>query len=151
MAARGDDEDERWRVVLAELVRRARNDDEFRARVEATGAVLDRLEPVIRRRPPNHPSGTGTIACRTYWWGFEIEIPHATLAAWCASGPSSDMIAAAIVVDPGPAAAFVRRTAAWVASRIEELRALDRGAGVYVSMTWMAPAIFLPIPVTAEP
>ena len=145
MAARNDEADERWRAVLFELVKRANNDAEFRARVEASGAVIDNFEAVLERTRVDATLPSGAIACRTYWWGFQLEIPHAILAGWSA-GVESAYIAAAIDVT-GPAAPFRRRTAAWVASRIVELQELDRGTGVYASMTWMAPNIFVPIPI----
>src|SRR5688572_24954884 len=74
--------DDRWRDVLFELVRRASQDPEFRARVEATGAVIDNFEAILERSRRNRASASGTVACRPYWWGFELEIPHGVLAGW---------------------------------------------------------------------
>lgn len=145
-----DDADERWRVVLAELVKRARRDPEFRARVEASGAVIDNFEAVLDRRRSDRSAPSGTVLCHCYWWGFELEIPSATLATWNAEAIETAHVAASIGSDVGPAAAFLRRASAWIASRLPELQQLDRGAGVYVSMTWMAPYIFVPMPLRAR-
>jgi hypothetical protein len=142
-----DDADERWRVVLAELVKRARTDPEFRARVEASGAVIDNFEAVLDRRRSDRSAPSGTVQCHCYWWGFQLEIPHATLEAWTADAIESAHVAASIGSDIGPATAFLRRAAGWIANHLHELDELDRGAGVYVSMTWMAPNIFVPIAV----
>ena len=144
---RQDDADERWRAVLGELVKRVRGDAEFRARVEATGAVLDNFEAVLERTRRGRESPSGTVLCHGYWWGFELELPHVALGAWSGEAIESATVAASIAADVGPAAAFLRRAAAWIANRLPELQAIDRGAGVYVSMTWMAPYIFVPMPV----
>lgn len=139
-----DDADERWRDVLFELLRRAHEDPEFRARVEATGADIQNLEAVLARTRVDHISPTGTIGCHEYWWGFQLEIPHTVLATWSVGVTETSDIAAAIGPGTGPSAPFRRRIAHWMAGRIDELQALDRGAGVYTSMTWMAPNIFIP-------
>ena len=152
MTAGSDEADERWREVLFELLRRAREDPDFRARVEATGAVITELEAVLARHRDSHPPHTGKIACREYWWGFQLEIPHAILERWSIESADPAHIAAEIGAGIGPSAAFRRRVAAWIARRLAKLVQLDRGAGVYTSMTWMAPNIFIPMPIApADP
>ena len=140
-----DDADDRWRDVLFELMKRAKGDPEFRARVEASGAVLDgHFEAVLERVHKNQAMIAGPISCTEYWWGFQLSIPHAMLALW-PEDVEPGVIVAAIGPVKGPARAFVRRAAYYVATRLAELRALDRGEGLQVSMTWMAPKIFVPV------
>lgn len=139
--------DERWRDVLFELVRRATQDPEFRARVEATGAVIDNIEAILERGGRNRGSGSGTVACRPYWWGFELEIPHAVLAEWKGETIDASDIVTAMGDVVGPATSFRRRAAMWIAARVDELQRLDQGYGVYASMTWMAPNIFVAMPI----
>lgn len=139
--------DERWRDVLFALVKSASQDPEFRARVEATGAVLDDLEGVLERARVESMSPSGAIACHTYWWGFQLEIPHGILRAWPTESVDSEFIAMEIGTGTGPAAPFRRRAARWIAARVTDLQQADRGAGVYVCMTWMAPNIFVPVPI----
>jgi hypothetical protein len=140
-----DDADARWREVLHKLVKRPRHDEEFRARVEATGAVIDNFEAVLERtRRYRAAPPSAAIACRTYWWGFQLEIPHTVLATWIPDTTESPEVVAAIGAIANTMAPFRRRAAAYIASRIDELQQLDRGAGTYVSMTWMAPNIFVP-------
>ncbi|MEO6777798.1 MAG: hypothetical protein ABI467_33060 [Kofleriaceae bacterium] len=140
-----DDADDRWRDVLFELMKRAKEDPEFRARVEATGAVLDgHFEAVLDRVHRNQSTLAGPIACVEYWWGFQLSIPHAMLVLWPRE-VEPGVIVAAIGPVKGPASAFVRRAAYFVATRLGELGALDRGDGLHVSMTWMAPNIFVPV------
>jgi hypothetical protein len=144
--AQCDDADERWRAVLFELVRRAQADNEFRARIKATGAVIDDFEAVLGRTHAPRTAPAGVIACHPYWWGFQVELTHASLAAWL---PTTEWTEIAIAMGPlsGPASPFLRRAAMWIASRLDELEQLDRGAGVYASMTWMAPNIFVALPI----
>ncbi len=147
MTAHGlaEEADDRWRDVLFELMKRAKGDPEFRARVEASGAVLDgHFEAVLERVHRHQSVVAGPIACVEYWWGFQLSIPHAMLALW-PDDVEPGVIVAAIGPVKGPASAFVRRAAYYVATRLPELRALDRGDGLHVSMTWMAPKIFVPV------
>lgn len=149
MTAR-DDADERWREVFCELVKRARDDTEFRTRVEATGAVIANFDAVLTRHHNDHMPATGRIACGEYWWGFQLEIPHGVLLDWCAASIESRLIAAAIDTGIGPAAAFRRRLAGWIANRLPELKQLDQGAGIYASMTWIAPNVFIATPIRVD-
>ncbi|HEY5948022.1 MAG TPA: hypothetical protein VIV40_21145 [Kofleriaceae bacterium] len=152
---RADEADERWRDVFCEIVERAKCDAEFRARVEATGAIISNFDAVLTRNRADHawtradhtPPAPGTIACREYWWGFQLEIPHDFLRDRSATEIEPAHITAAIAMRVGPSAAFVRRIAAWAAHRFAELQERDVGAGVYASMTWMAPNIFLVTPI----
>jgi len=139
--------DERWRAVLYELLRRAQGDPEFRARVEASGAVLDHFEVVLERVRDQHVSTSGgAIRTREEWWGFQLAIPRAVLGDWVDGATETTTIIEAIGPVPGAAGTFVRRAAGFIANRIGELQALDRGDGVHVSMTWMAPNVFVPQP-----
>jgi hypothetical protein len=145
VVSQNEEADERWRDVLFVLVKRANEDPEFRARVEATGAVITNFEGVLQTIRADRMAQSGTIACHEYWWGFQLEIPHAVLMGWPAGATESGEVAAAIGVGTGPSAPFRKRAAAWIASRLEELQALDHGAGIYTCMMWMAPNIFVPL------
>jgi hypothetical protein len=138
-----DDADDRWRDVLFEMVKRARSDADFRERVERTGAVLDNFEAVLERARGSHVPAS-EIRCRDYWWGFQLEIPHAVLVRWTERSTERADVTAVIGTVPGPAGPFMRRASSFVTRELEQLGALDRGAGVCVSMTWMAPNVFIP-------
>jgi 2-isopropylmalate synthase len=45
---------------------------------------------------------------------------------------------------PSPAQPWIRVLAPFVAATHEGLRALDRGRGIYISMSWVTPGIFIP-------
>jgi hypothetical protein len=53
-------------------------------------------------------------------------------------------IVAAIGPVTGPAAPFVAIAAGFVAGALALLRGIDRGRGVYVSMSWFALGVFVP-------
>lgn len=143
--SREGDADARWRAVLFELVRRAQGDPEFRARVEASGAVLDHFELVLQRvRDQRTTPATSAIAMREEWWGFQLVIPTTLLTEWRDGATELQTVLDAIGVVPGAANGFTRRIAGFIANRIGELQVLDRGDGVHVSMTWMAPNVFVP-------
>jgi hypothetical protein len=145
VASHKDEADERWRDVLFEIMKRAKGDAEFRARVEATGAVLDNFEAVLDRAHKARELPACDVRCREYWWGFQLELPHATLSSWEDGATDLADVTTAIGAVPGPVGPFRKRAAAFVIHRIDELRALDQGAGIHLSMTWMAPNIFVPI------
>jgi hypothetical protein len=69
------------------------------------------------------------------------------LSSWEDGSTDLADVTTAIGAVPGPVGPFRRRAAAFVIHRIEELRALDRGAGIQISMMWMAPNIFVPFAV----
>lgn len=147
MGSHDREADERWRAVLFELIRRANGDPEFRARIEASGAVLDHFEMVLERVREQHANPpAGAIVAREEWWGFQLAIPHAVLAAWSDGATEVSTIVSAIGSVPGAAGTFIRRAAGFIANRVGELQAIDRGDGVLVSMTWMAPNVFVPQP-----
>jgi hypothetical protein len=47
----------------------------------------------------------------------------------------------------GPAAPFIAIAAVFIAGALGLLKSLDQGYGVYISMSWFAPGIFVPTPV----
>lgn len=54
----------------------------------------------------------------------------------------------AIGVVSDPAAPFVELVAAYLKAEGALVRAVDQGKGAYVSMTWLAPGIFVPTAIT---
>lgn len=78
---------------------------------------------------------SGTVV-RAFWWGFHLQISHRDL-----SNPDP---VGAIQSTSTAASPFLARAAGFVASALHTLRSLDRGDGVYISMSWFAPFIFVP-------
>jgi hypothetical protein len=90
-------------------------------------------------------SAKGGTVVRAFWWGFHIQISHEDLQAFLGGAGTVntivDMIGGSI---PSPAQPFIKLAAAFVAGALGLLGGLDHGRGVYVSMSWFAPGIFVP-------
>ena len=78
----------------------------------------------------------GTIV-RAFWWGFHIQLSHDELS-------TTDPVRGLVEMEPTPASPFLAGAAAFMASSVHILRNLDRDEGVYISMSWFAPFIFVP-------
>ncbi|MEV4364395.1 hypothetical protein [Nonomuraea sp. NPDC049625] len=90
------------------------------------------------------PADGGTVV-RAFWWGFHVEIGHDDLETILKSADMVNATVAAIGGNiPSPAAPWIKLLAPFVAAVHERLRAMDRGCGIYVSMSWFAPGVFIP-------
>lgn len=86
----------------------------------------------------------GTVV-RAFWWGFHVEISHEDLQAFLSGAGSVNTIVATIGGGiPSPAQPWIVLIAGFIAGALSLLQGLDRGRGVYVSMTWFAPGAFVP-------
>jgi hypothetical protein len=95
-------------------------------------------------RGPELLARGGTVV-RAFWWGFHVQISHEDLMAFLgAAEPINAVIGAIGGGIPSPAAPFIALVAGFIAGALGLLRSLDRGKGVYVSMSWFAPGIFVP-------
>lgn len=142
-----------WFALFAELDRRAAADAGFRrdllAASTAASHELSRklhIDLTAQRtaEPDNEARSRGGTVVRAFWWGFHIEISHADLQAFLAVAAPINQIAGAIGPVTGPAAPFVMLAAGFISGALELLRGLDRGRGVYISMSWFAPGVFVP-------
>jgi hypothetical protein len=87
---------------------------------------------------------TGTTV-RAFWWGFHVEIGHNDLETVLNAADTVNTLVGLIGGNiPSPAAPWIKLLAPFVASVHQGLRALDRGRGIYISMSWFAPGIFIP-------
>lgn len=86
----------------------------------------------------------GAPIVREFWWGFRIECSSQALRDFLSVADPVNAFAAAIGPITGPAAPFVLAAAAFAGGALQLLRSLDRGNGVYISMSWFAPGIFIP-------
>lgn len=87
---------------------------------------------------------SGPPITRAFWWGFHIECSSQGLRDFLSVADPINAIAKAIGPMTGPAAPFVLAAAAFIAASLQLLRNLDRGNGVYISMSWFAPGVFIP-------
>jgi hypothetical protein len=90
------------------------------------------------------PTPTNRITVHAYWWGFHLVVPEPVMTQWTAGGATVGGVIAAIAGATGPAAPFIAAAAAYVAAEFGLMKTVDKGRGVYVSMSWFAPGIFVP-------
>ena len=144
-----------WDEVAAELNRRmdaTRGAPDFLTQVIAANAQAAQAKffGIVEQtasggRGANVAAMRGGTVARAFWWGFHIQISHEDLTAFLgAADPINAVIGAIGGGIPSPAAPFIALVAAFIAGALGLLRSLDRGRGVYVSMSWFAPGIFVP-------
>ena len=89
-------------------------------------------------------AATGTVV-RAFWWGFHVEFGHDDLETILTSADAVNTVVSLIGGNiPSPAQPWIRLLAPFVASVHQGLRGLDQGCGIYVSMSWFAPGVFIP-------
>jgi hypothetical protein len=85
------------------------------------------------------------VAAHVYWWGFNIEISHSALDTFINSAePINTIISTLGGSTSGAAAPWIKLAAVFIAGALKLLKTLDKGRGVYISMSWFAPGIFIP-------
>jgi hypothetical protein len=132
------DEHDNWADVLPELVRRG---EPLTAPAVSVGDIAAAGD--VRAR--------GGVVVRTFWWGFHIEIDHPTLVTVLNAADTANTLIGLIGGGvPSPAAPFIAAAAAFVAGSIAVVRSLDAGNGVYISMSWFAPGVFIPTTVPTD-
>lgn len=99
---------------------------------------------------PAARAASGPAIVRTFFWGFHIEVSSQGLRDFLSVADPITAIVASIGPVTGPAAPFVTLAAAFAAGALQLLRGLDRGNGVYISMSWFAPGVFIPTTVTGR-
>ena len=78
------------------------------------------------------------------WWGFNIHIPHRELASFVEVGAGVAEIVALFSRASNKVKPWVTLVARFAAAALSLLARLDRGNGVYISMSWFAPGVFVP-------
>ena len=87
------------------------------------------------------------VTVEAFWWGFHFVIPHDALQVILFSGNAVNTFVELIGPETGPAAPFVELAAALVGKMLEIMRDMDTGKGIYFSMTWLLPGVFVPTPI----
>lgn len=84
------------------------------------------------------------ITVEAYWWGFHLRVPEILMSSWLAGGLSAGAVVGAIAGATGPAAPFVAAAGAYITAEFNAAAEVDQGNGVYISMSWFAPLVFVP-------
>lgn len=95
--------------------------------------------------PPAPPPVAITV--QTYGWGFHFVVPEALMQDWTGAGLAVAEVVQFAATFAGPAAVFVEALGEYLEAEFDLAKAVDKGNGVYVSMSWFAPALFVPTPI----
>lgn len=119
--------------------------DAIRVALVASGeAVPSRTDVQSFLRGAGTTARDGT-AVQAFWWGFHVQLSHEDLASFVSGAQGVNTIVGTIGGSiPSPAAPWIRLAAEFIAGALGLLSSLDRGAGVFISMSWFAPGIFVP-------
>lgn len=86
----------------------------------------------------------GPVIVRGFWWGFQIEINHEALSVLInAADPINTLINAIGTNIPSSIKPWIKLAAVFIAGALNQLKTADQGRGVYVSMSWFVPGIFV--------
>jgi metacaspase-1 len=145
------DADRHLHMYLGEASRLVHTDQEFGARMTRLGVDLSSISPsdaAALSRAVKGSARLGGLACRTFWWGFHLEMPHAEIEALAATGIDELSLVRMLEVVPRAVAPHVGSLVEYVVATFEHIKTLNRGAGVFVSMSSFAPDLYV---VTAVP
>lgn len=151
-----DDIHGNWQDVMAELSQRlppltAGGDGSLERLTDAKDRMNNLALPTSMVASSSRDGARGGTIARAFWWGFHIEISHQDLAVFLGSAqPINSVIGAIGAGVPSPAAPFIALAAAFIAGALALLKGLDKGSGVYVSMSWFMPGVFIPTTVVAR-
>lgn len=91
------------------------------------------------------PASRGGTVVRAFWWGFHIQISHEDLEQALGAADVVNKLVGLIGGSiPSPAQPFIVLAAQFVATAIGAVRGVDHGNGIYLSMSWFAPGVFVP-------
>jgi hypothetical protein len=139
-----------WDEVATALVQKTeamRSGPDFMSRVIAANA---QAAEDAYFGPSGQSAGTrdatrGGSVARFFWWGFHVQVSHEDLGfALTAADPQGPFASMLRRVLPADYARWIDIIGPFVAGASGVIRGMDRGRGVYISMSWFAPGIFVP-------
>jgi len=99
--------------------------------------------------PPPQPIPSPTVTA--FWWGLQFAFPEPALKGLLLSenieAAALGVLSAALFEIP-VAALVVAALAAAIAIQAQVYAAVDQGNGIYLSMLWIAPDVFVPTAIT---
>lgn len=130
----------------------AQETPDFDTKVRAAGqAIAERAKQ--SGGSPKTTAGTPTLATisgNTYWWGFNFVVPEASMEAMSTAGDVAEKFIELLGDIEPELEPFTEAASLYMKAELSLARALDVGAGVYLSATWLTPAVFIPTPIEWE-
>ncbi|KAG0049175.1 hypothetical protein BGZ83_006001 [Gryganskiella cystojenkinii] len=114
--------------------------------VSTLNSIKQQIAALIKAPPTN------VISAYTYWWGYEIYVPHKCMNKLQRVTNTSQIffgfLSGAVIGIPGLAALvpLSRIISAWVGFQWAVIKAEDLGKGVVLSATWVLPVALAPRP-----
>lgn len=96
---------------------------------------------------PTVSKGPNEIVARAFWWGFHLQIPEQALEEIGTAIANGTPFVGLLGSVTGPAAPYITLIVAFINAEYAWMKGVNRGKGVYLSMTWAAPGIFVPTPI----
>lgn len=130
--------------VDADALQRAIEANARSAQLALFGGTVQADETDANRSMTSPRTRGGTVA-RAFWWGFHIQISHDDVQQVINGfNGAAALINALSPIVPNVIRPFLAVVKIFLDVSSAVLRALDRGRGVYISMSWFAPGAFLP-------
>jgi hypothetical protein len=133
-------------AALSERFRMSRGEEDFMSRtIEANSAAAQAIYfGTANGQDVSVQTRGGTVA-RAFWWGFHVQISHQDLGTILNAADTLNTLVSNIGGNiPSPAQPWIKLMAPFIAATHQLLRSLDKGRGIYISMSWFAPGIFIP-------
>jgi hypothetical protein len=89
---------------------------------------------------------SGDPIVRAFWWGFHIEFSHENIVAFVNSrNPMSEIIDVVSRVMNTRFPAWIGPVVGFMYAVLQVIaQAIDQGKGIYLSMSWFVPGVFIP-------
>jgi hypothetical protein len=116
------------------------------AQIELFGGPVQIPETETNRGTSSAPVRGGTVA-RAFWWGFHIQFSHEDVQVIITALDGAALLINLLSqgdICPRPIRPFLPLVRIFLDVSRAVLQALDRGNGVYISMSWVAPGVFIP-------
>jgi len=112
----------------------------------AVPSAADIVAAIIKSASEPPAVARGPISAQGFVWGFSIYVPESEMQALLAGGAALATLTGAVgaALSGTWAAPFIALLAAYIAAELAWMKAIDKGRGVAVSMSWVAPGIFVP-------
>jgi hypothetical protein len=129
------------------IIARSINANSRAAQQAMFGGVVQFDDPEVNRGTVSLPTRSGSVV-RTFWWGFHVQLSLQDMQALTANlGFYGELGNSISSVAPANARPWIALVSVFIRGAVALINAVNRGRGVYISMSWFAPGIFVVTPV----
>lgn len=115
----------------------------------ASRAAGRRTRPTQLRATDATPT-LATISAEAFWWGYHFVIPEASMEALSASGDIVSTFLGLLGAIAPELELVLAPVELFLEIEFATAKGIDDGAGVYLSASWVAPALIIPTPIEWE-